>query len=219
MPSKVKCKIVVRVLGMQPWGVATLCVSALLLGAFAAATPAAAQAKATVNRSSTEVAITYDLERAKVEAVSCGCFWLQGGSVSGAVPIYKGWSIAGSFAGAHASNIKPGVDSNKLSYLAGPRYTLDTSRRSAHSLRVFGEALFGGAHGFGSIFPSGSGVTSSANSYAMQLGGGVDVPLGSGFGLRAVEADYVRTGLPNNGTNTQNDLRLAFGLSYRFNKK
>ena len=32
------------------------------------------------------------------------------------------------------------------------------------------------------------------------------------WGVRLLEADYVRTSLPNNASNTQNDLRLAFGV-------
>jgi len=213
MPSK--RKVEVRVIG-QPLGRATRWMAMLLLGATAgslATMQAQAQDPDKFHFSSPEVAVTYDVERAKISPINCGCFWFQGGSVDVAVPFYKGWSIAGSFEGAHASNIQPGVDSNKLSYLAGPRYTV--GKRA----NIFGEALFGGVHGFDSIFPAPGAATSSANSYAMQFGGGVDIPLGGGLGLRAVQVDYVRTALPNNGTNTQNDLHLAFGISYRFNKK
>lgn len=50
----------------------------------------------------------------------------------------------------------------------------------------------------------------------MQLGGGVNVALAKVYGLRVVELDYVHTNLPNNAANSQNDLRVAFGLSYRY---
>jgi hypothetical protein len=33
--------------------------------------------------------------------------------------------------------------------------------------------------------------------------------------VRLLEVDYVRTQLPNGYAGTQNDLRLAFGVSYR----
>jgi hypothetical protein len=33
-----------------------------------------------------------------------------------------------------------------------------------------------------------------------------------------LEADYVRTWLPNNGSNSQNDLRLSFGIAYHIGK-
>lgn len=164
---------------------------------------------------SPEIAMTFDLERAKVANVGCGCFWLKGGSIDLSLPLYRGWSVAGSFGGGHAGNIRPGVDLSKVTYMAGPRYTLAAARGPA----IYGEALFGGAHGFDSLFPAANAAQSSANSYAMQFGGGMNLRLSGGVGLRVVEVDYVRTALPNNGNNTQNDLRLAFGISYRFHAK
>jgi hypothetical protein len=172
---------------------------------------------------STDLAVTYVAERANLESESCGCFWLQGGSGEAAVTFYHGLGMAVNVTGEHASNIGPGVDLSKLSVTAGPRYTVSTSRYTAHLLkkqptRIFGEALFGGVHAFDSIFPESMGTTASAGSFSMQVGGGVDVGLGKGFGIRALEVDYVRSELPNVGSNTQNDLRLAFGISYHLGK-
>jgi len=220
MPSRTK--IAIRGIGAQPLRGSVIgrliLLAALLPGAMVAPAQAAAQqAPDKVHFSAPVVAVTYDLERAKIAGTSCGCFWLQGGSAEVAVPFYKGLGVAGSFSGETASNIQPGVGLSKLSYIAGPRYTFDTSRgRHAAGVQIFGEGLFGGAHGFSGIFPANGGVTPTANSYAMRIGGGMDIVLRNGFGVRAFEVDYVRTGLPNGGTNTQNDLRLAFGLSYRF---
>jgi peptidoglycan-associated lipoprotein len=188
-----------------------------LLGVLAASASQALAQQASKNMHAAlpVVAVTYDLEDAKGALIG-GDFWLQGGSVDIAVPFYRGLSVAGNFSGVHASNaIHPGVNLGKISYLAGPRYTL---ARSSH-VRIFGEGLFGGAHGFDSIFPVGGSLVPTANSFAMQLGGGMDVSLHRGFGVRAIELDYVRTGLPNNGANSQNDLRLAFGISYQFERK
>jgi len=172
---------------------------------------------------SADVALTYNLEQAKIASSNCGCFWLNGASAEVAVPVFRGFSAAGNFGGAAASNITPGVSLSKFSYVFGPRYTYDISRYSGiatrgHSTRLFGEALFGGAHGFNSVFPSTSGSTPTANSFAMQLGGGVDVALSHGFGVRALQLDYIRTRLPNNASNSQNDLRIAFGATYRIGK-
>ncbi len=189
-------------------------ISALLLFGVVSATAQATGNRPTSDLHAPVIAVTYDLERAKTAAIGGSDFWLQGGGMDIAVPFYKGLSIAGSFSGEHASNIQPGVNLGKLSYLAGPRYTFNTPH-----FAIFGEGLFGGAHGFDSIFPTSSGSTPTATSFAMQIGSGMDIPLHKGFGVRAFEIDYVRTGLPNNGSNTQNDLRLAFGLSYRFNRK
>jgi hypothetical protein len=189
----------------------------VLLGVLAASATqtAAQQMSKTVHAALPVVAVTYNFEDAKGSPTG-GDFWLQGGSVDVAVPFYKGLGVAGNFGGVHASNvIRPGVNLGKITYLAGPRYTFARSSR----VRIFGEGLFGGAHGFDSIFPAGGALVSTANSFAMQFGGGMDVSLHRGFGLRAIELDYVRTGLPNNGANTQNDLRLAFGISYQFDSK
>ena len=213
MPSKMK--FAVKAIGGQPLRSCMTLIAALLLGAMAASAPAAAQRTSkNLHLGSPVVAVTYDLERARTAAIGGSGFWLQGGGVDVDVPFYRGLSLVGSFSGAHASNIQPGVNLSKLTYLDGPRYTLSGSR-----FQIFGEGLFGGAHAFDGIFPATGGATPTANSYAIQLGGGVDIPLRNGFGVRALELDYVRTGLPNNGTNSQNDLRLAFGLSYHFNHK
>src|SRR5262249_45029141 len=104
------------------------------------------------------------------------------------------------------------------------RYTLNTKRWDDHwfgsrrGSNIFIEALFGIAHGFDSFFPASSGVESSANSFSFQVGGGINMSLTKHLGLRALEADYVRTALPNGADNTQNDLRLAFGITYRLSK-
>jgi outer membrane immunogenic protein len=212
MPSTREIAIVAirtqRLGGRMTW------TAALLLGVMAASGQAVAQQQQTPSKfhfGAPSVAVTYDFERAKVSNVSCGCFWLKGGSADLAVPFYRGLSVAGSIGGDHATG-NPGGGLSKISYMAGPRYTFGVP-----STRIFGEALFGGVHAFDGTFPATGAVPSSANSYAMQIGGGLDLMLHGGFALRAFEVDYVRTALPNNGSNTQNDLRLAFGLSYHFN--
>ena len=43
---------------------------------------------------SVDLAVTYTAERAKVASTDCGCFWLQGGSVNGAVRVFRGLSGA-----------------------------------------------------------------------------------------------------------------------------
>lgn len=168
---------------------------------------------------SADVAVTYNLERAKVAASNCGCFWMNGGGVEGALNFRHGLGAVALLDADHASNITPGVGLSKFTYVFGPRYTFSPMRRQQQrQTRLFGEALFGAAHGFSSSFPAPGGTASSANSFAMQLGGGVDVAVGRGFGVRALEVDYVRTSLPNNASNSQNDLRLAFGITYHVGK-
>jgi hypothetical protein len=168
-----------------------------------------------------DVAVTYTAERTKIASINCGCFWLQGGSANAAVTLFHGLGVAVNVSGGHASDIVPGIDLSKISFMAGPRYTLKTHRWTGrflgekHTTSLFGEALFGVAHGFDSVFPTSSGSQNSANAFSTQIGGGANITLLHGFGLRLLEIDYVRTQLPNGASNTQNDLRLAFGLSYQ----
>jgi len=171
--------------------------------------------------SSVDVAVTYDLERAKIVGTTCVCFWMNGAGAEAAVNFQHGLSVVGSFYGDHNGDIMSGVGLSKLEYLAGPRYTIASTRFTGrvvknHESSAFAEFLAGASHGYESIFPTASGSTSSATSFAMQAGGGLNVDLGDGFGLRAIEVDYLRTTLPNGSANSQNDLRIAFGITYRF---
>ncbi|HXB61569.1 MAG TPA: hypothetical protein VNU94_01805 [Acidobacteriaceae bacterium] len=205
---------------------AALLVGALTAGALTLTLNATAQQKSLLQKAhaqSADVAITFDAEHSRVARPNGNGFWLKGGSADAAATFWKGLGLAANFTGERTDNAANGVALSKFAYMFGPRYTLDTAKYTdryldKHDMRLFGEALFGGVHGFDSIFPAASGVSSSANAFSMQLGGGVDVALAEGFSVRALEVDYVRTSLPNAGSNTQNDLRLAFGVSYRFGK-
>lgn len=191
---------------------------ALLLVALALAL--AAQAQQQSSPLSADLALTYSTERAKVVSADCGCFWLQGGSVDAAVPLFRGLGAAATLAGEHSANIVPGLDLSKLAFMAGPRYTLSTSRwtnrvsKLSHGTSIFGETLFGTVHGFDGSFATQSGFQNSANALSMQFGGGLNVGLARGFGVRAIELDYVRTRFRNLVDDSQNDLRLAFGVTY-----
>jgi hypothetical protein len=50
-----------------------------------------AQASSAVQQSqvSTDLAVTYSLERSELAPGDCGCFWLQGGGVDAAVTFWK----------------------------------------------------------------------------------------------------------------------------------
>jgi len=194
--------------------------AALLLGALAFTLMARAQQS---NSASADFAVTYNLERTKLVSVDCGCFWLQGGSLDVAVPVFHGLGVAATLTGEHKANITPGVNLSKVAFMAGPRYTFDTRRWTGHVLgdhgiNIFGEGLIGSAHGFDAPFPTTSGTFGSANTLSLQFGGGLNVSLSRGFGLRAFELDYVRTRFRDLADNSQNDLRLAFGVTYRVSK-
>jgi hypothetical protein len=115
----------------------TICGSVLLCGVLMTAAAAAHAQQAHHDLlpgiASADVALTYNLEQAKIASSNCGCFWLNGASAEVAVPVFRGFSAAGNFGGAAASNITPGVSLSKFSYVFGPRYTYDISRYSGHT--------------------------------------------------------------------------------------
>jgi hypothetical protein len=165
-----------------------------------------------------DIAITYVAEQAKVASVDCGCFWLNGGSGNFAMTLFHGLGVAADLTGEHASDIGTGIDLDKVMFAVGPRYTygLKVPAGKRPGIAVYGEGLFGGIHGFNTTFPSSTGTTGAASSFATQFGGGLDLRFAKHIGIRAVEADYVRSTLPNNAGNVQNDLRLAGGISFHF---
>lgn len=81
--------------------------------------------------------------------------------------------------------------------------------RRGGKISVFGQGLPGDSHGWNSLFPQTRGAASSANVFALQVGGDVDLRVGRPFAVRPIEADWVRTHFPNATTNVQNKLRLG----------
>lgn len=171
-----------------------------------------------------DIAATFTAEHAKISPSDCGCFWLRGGSGEANVYLFRGLSAAVELTGSHVGNVTAGVDVSQIAVMGGPRYTLGTSRWTdrifgmQHRTSFFGEALFGGVHAFDGVYPSSMGLKTSATAFSMQVGGGFNVRLARNFGLRAFEVDYVRTSLPNGTTDSQHDLRLAAGISYRIHR-
>lgn len=169
-----------------------------------------------------DLALTYSPERGKIVDASCKCFWLEGGGADAALTFYRGLGVAASFTGQHASALTGGSNLGKMDYLFGPRYTFHTSGKTEggrYSTRMFGEALFGGVHAFDGTFPAPIQAATTANSFAYQLGGGLDLSLARGLGIRIFEVSFWHSSLPNNGSDTQDDLRLGFGVSYRIERR
>ncbi len=194
----------------------------LLAGALAFTVSLAAQQLTSprLHITETNVAIEFNLERAQIAEGGSPSFWLKGGAADGAVTFWHGLGLAANLTGEHDTGIQNNVSLGKVAFMAGPRYTFNTSKYTGritkkHATAVFGESLFGGVHAFDSTFPSANGVRTSAGAFSMQVGGGVDVAVAKGFGIRALETDWVHTSLPNNAGNTQNDFRIAFGVSWR----
>jgi hypothetical protein len=142
-------------------------------------------------------------------------FWMQGGSVQIHGQFWHGLGVVADVAGLHtaSTNGSSGVGLDLVTATFGPRYTWSPSNRR---YAVFGQALIGEANGMNSVFPEPAGASDSGNSLALYIGGGVNLPLKHHLALRAFEADWLRTQMPNATTKVQNSLRLGAGLMYRF---
>lgn len=136
---------------------------------------------------------------------------------------YRGLGVAASATGLQVQSKKPAVAPvNLVTIVFGPSYTIDAGRR----LSFYTEALLGEANGFDSVFSNGSGpasdpvvgTSSSANSLALQTGGAVDVNCTRHLVLRLLQAGHLRTEFPNGYSNVQNNLRLATGVAFRFDR-
>jgi hypothetical protein len=178
-----------------------------------AASTLCAQTAAAAANDGAEIAVTYAGQRSIVTGPGNG-FWLQGVAADASQPVYRGLALAGDFTFGHSGNTGgAGSALDVVTIVAGPRFTW---KMPAHKLRpaLFGEALFGVAHGFNSIFPEGASTPSSASSFALMTGGGVDLPVSRWAGIRLLQVDYVRSTLPNGGANVQNSFRIAAGVNF-----
>lgn len=176
-----------------------------------------AQARPAATRGEVSVALTYAAAHAR--QTDGTQFWLQGSSFSTNARFYRGLGLAASATGLHAGSSGARAPLDLFTIAFGPSYIVD----AGHHLSLFGEALLGEAHGFHSVFSTGSGAqpslvygtTDSANALALQTGGGIDLRFGHHTSLRLVQVDYLRTQLPNGGSNLQNNLRVTAGLVFR----
>lgn len=191
----------------------TLCVL-LLTGAAALATTTMKGQQNTVAPSHPEIdlAVTYSAGRSNLTGGDA--FWQQGGAMELSAEVYHGLGIAANIAGGRASNIDgTGVNLTTVTTTFGPRYTWSPKRRT---LAIFGQGLIGEAHGLDSVFPSVTGATTDFDTFALQIGGGVDLRLWHRFAVRPIQVDWLRTQFPNGTTNVQNNLHLGAGIVFRF---
>jgi peptidoglycan-associated lipoprotein len=168
-----------------------------------------------------EVAVSYDAARnGEVRP-----FWFQGGSVQLEGRFWRGLGAVAEVGGLHTANMHgSGVGLDLITVSFGPRYTVAlqdvVSRRSARidanrRVTIYGETLAGVANGLHSVFPVAGAAEDSATGFALVLGGGINYRLSSRLSLRALEANWLRTTVPNGADNVQNNLRLGAGLVWR----
>jgi len=162
-----------------------------------------------------DFAVMYTALHANAPVGGCGCFWMAGGTGEIAFPIWRNFSALAEINGEHTGNI-PGsnVGLSLVNGLGGLRVRIPT-----HTLfQPYGQALFGAVHGFDSYFPAPPGKlpTSDDTSFAMALGGGVDLAVSKHVWIRAVQVDYHYSELRNLQGNRQNQIRLSAGIVFRW---
>jgi outer membrane immunogenic protein len=155
-----------------------------------------------------EIGANYNYFHANAPPGQCGCFGMNGGSGIVIVNITPVWSAIADIAYAHANN----VDNTQqnitiINYLFGARY----SRRTSSRFVPYGEVLLGGA-----AEDVNFQFTINRQSFGFLGGAGVTTPLGRRFNLTIAELDYVHTRIPNAKNNSQNNIRVATGVTYRF---
>jgi hypothetical protein len=140
---------------------------------------------------------------------------MEGGSIELGTNAWRGLGIAANVSGMHTSAI--GSSTIPLSLVTvtfGPRYRWHAN----HRISIYGEGLVGEANGFNSLFPVLIGAQTHADGFAAQVGGGLDYDLSPHIAIRAVEAAWQHTQLPNGTNNVQNGLRLGAGLVLHFGR-
>jgi outer membrane immunogenic protein len=160
-----------------------------------------------------ELSYTYSALRTNAPVGGCGCFWNSGGSMELAVPLWRHFSSVAEFSGEHAGSIpgNSGTSLSLISALAGVRVTRPVNKKFV----PFAQGLIGVVHAFNSYFPSSSGPTTSATSFALATGGGIDVAVSPRWLVRPIQVEYQFMQLPNNGGNEQHDIRLSVGIVLR----
>jgi hypothetical protein len=142
---------------------------------------------------------------------------MNGGSLEVAVHAYRGLSAVADLGGAWTGSMgaATGVGLSLSTLTVGPRYSQHFSGRRLARYTPFVQGLVGGVRGFGSIFPTASGLSGGATSLAVLTGGGLDVSVNRYLAVRPIQADYLMTQMPNNANNQQNLLRLGAGIVLR----
>ena len=143
-------------------------------------------------------------------------FNLNGGTVSLAYYFHDRLAVVGDFGVYRFSDPGPGLTSTMYTYLGGPRVALRRGRVE-NRIAPFAQILFGG----GRINASAGGVDAGENSFAMAVGGGLNVSAGRRFSIRLIEANYLLTRFnhPDGSSATQNNVRIAAGIVFHFGKR
>ena len=123
---------------------------------------------------------------------------------------HKVFGIVADFGGYYKTIRVLDIDVSTSTYTfgVGPQF----SYRGSERVTPFARVLVGAAHfGAGAM-----GVTASVNAFAMAFGGGLDVKASKSVAIRVVQVEDVMTRYEGA---TGHDLRLSFGVVFRFGGK
>lgn len=143
-----------------------------------------------------------------------GWFGMNGGRSDILFPVTRHVGVVGEFSGVHTGSMaSSGMGLTLLTYMAGPRLSFTVHGAGEKGkLTAFGQTLFGGVHATQGAFPSDSALNSTASSFAMSMGGGLQVGVNRRTQLRLIQADYLYTRLPNLFDSRQNNFRVGAGI-------
>jgi hypothetical protein len=118
--------------------------------------------------------------------------------------LYRGFGVAADISGHYTPELL------QYNFLIGPQYSFELK-----GLRLSGHGLIGKAR-TRLRQPGTTNLEPSDLHKAFAFGGDVDIPLGSRFSFRAIQADYM---ISNAFVGSQYNLRLSTGLIVRFGKR
>lgn len=151
---------------------------------------------------------SYTLFRANAPPGQCGCFFMNGGSGSFLVNITPRWSALADIAVAKASHLNNADQELMIiNYLFGPRYTYRNHTRWI----PYVEVLLGGSKADVNYR-----FDINRQSFAVLGGGGVRTMIKQRWSITPIEISYVYSRIPNATNNTQNNTRIAAGVTYHF---
>jgi outer membrane immunogenic protein len=158
------------------------------------------------NISKFEFGANYNYFHANAPPGQCGCFSLNGGSGTVVYNITSRWAAVADLTVGHATNVDNSLQNITIfNYLFGPRYT----RRMKSRFVPYAQILLGGAKEDVNFE-----FTINRQSFGLLAGGGVTMPLKHRFGLTLGEVDWIHTRIPNAVNNSQNDIRIATGVTF-----
>jgi outer membrane immunogenic protein len=162
-----------------------------------------------------EISFNYSYARSNAAPGQCGCFNMNGGSSEVAFHAFRALSVVADLTGERAATIgaTAGGGLSLVAFTVGPRFS---HRFTGGKFTPFVQGLVGSAHGFDGLFPGSSGsLSGAANARAVLAGGGLDLTINQHIAIRAIQADYLRTQLPNGEGDEQNLLRVSAGIVLR----